>query len=201
MEADPNDVRRLNKALRDLAAMTGKTVTRVMKGATVQAARSAAKHTRGYTPGKKRPFKRVYSTAKASRRKLRRRNASKRQRESIPWWARYQIRAWQAGKPKNSQNEILLYARTESSRDKMRRIPNKGVAKRAWIFALKRLGNSTGMPKPVDGIAKKYNDTKLKWDKGTLTQTENINTVNASPLVNALTKGGRNARIKKSGSG
>ena len=171
MEVDPQDVRRFAKAMDDLSAMTGKTVTRLMKGATVQAAKSAAKHTRAYTPGKKRPSKKITIAQTRRGRKL-------REQRGIPWWAKHQIIAWRAGKPKNSQNEIILYARTDASRDKKRKIPNKGVAKRAWLFALRRLDKGVGASKPIDSIARKYNTTKLRYFSGVLQETENINTAN-----------------------
>jgi len=168
---NPNELARINNALKSLEAMSGKTLTRLMKGASVQAARSAAKNTRAYTPGKKRKKKNINIAQTAKGRKL-------RERRGFPWWARYQIIAWQSGKPKNSQNEVLLYARTDSSMMRMREIPSKGVAKRAWLFSLRRLGKSMGAAKAIDAKAKRYNQTRFHEAGGVLLGVTMTNTVN-----------------------
>lgn len=198
MEVDRQDLARIDGALKELSALSGKAMTRLVKGAAVQASRSAAKFTHAYTPAKKRPYKKINIAQDRRGRKL-------REKRGFPWWAKYQVVAWQAGRPKNSQSEILLYARNESSLAKKRTIPNKGVAKRAWLFSLRRLGSNMGAVKPADATARKYNDTRIHTMGAEVKGVEIINTVNynvfaartAVPTAIHRTANWLQARVKK----
>jgi len=123
---DPNELRALDRAIGDLALLSGRSINSVMKQMIPRVARSAAKAT---APGGKFPP----NPKNRPKRDIRGRLLAKRKRGEVPWWADYQLTVYKQGRG-GSGIKRTLYV-TEEKLSKFIRIPNRGVAKGAWFGA------------------------------------------------------------------
>jgi len=153
---DPQELRALDRAIGDLALLTGRSINSVMKQMIPRVARSAAKAT---APGAKFPP----NPKNRPKRDIRGRLLGKRKTGQVPWWADYQLTVYKQGRGGLGIKKTLYV--TEEKLNNYIRIPNRGAAKAAWFGAIPRsVAGSTG----TAGIrgARKYSRGRLVKDRG-----------------------------------
>lgn len=124
MEVEAQSIRKLNRAIEDLSDLTGRNISTILIQATTRAARSAAKATK-QAPKNRR------------KRDIRGRLLGQRKRGEIPWWADYRLQAWKQLRG-GASRERMLYV-TEEKLQRFLPVPNRGVAKKAWLGAAGRI--------------------------------------------------------------
>ena len=178
---DPEELRAMDRAIGDLALLSGRSINSIMRQMIPRIARSAARATKPGTKfppnPKNRKSRKITSTPHGRARKS----------KGIPWWADYQIDVWKQDRGGHGTLRKLYV--TESKRNKYIRIPNRGVAKAAWFGAIPRmLSGGTG----VVGISagNRYSNGRVKRERG------NIIGATMENRVRYITRaGGNSARV------
>lgn len=153
MEVDAQSIRKLNRAVEDLAGLTGRNISTILVQATARAARSAAKATK-QAPKNRR------------KRDIRGRLLGQRKRGEIPWWADYRLQAWKQMRD-GSSRERMLYV-TEEKLQRFLPVPNRGVAKRAWLGAASRIKAQRGA---IGTAARRYSYGRAYKERGQVYKT------------------------------
>jgi len=179
---NPQELRALDRAIGDLALLSGRSINSVMRQLIPRVARSAAKATKPNGSVEK-----VVSTPKnRPKRDIRGRLLGKRKAGEVPWWADYALTVYKQGRGGEGIKRTLYV--TEERLSKYIRIPNRGVAKAAWIGAIpSALSNSLrGAANGVPG-AKRYSQGRLVRERGQIVGAKMENRVRYN------TKAGPNA--------
>jgi hypothetical protein len=161
---DPNELRALDRAIGDLALLSGRSINSVMKQMIPRVARSAAKAT---APNRGQSAEKIARTPKNRKRDkiTLGRYSKKRGERGIPIWADYRLDVWEQGRG-GSSKKVDQYV-TAMQFGFWEKIPNRGVAKMAWLGAIPRelAGLTSGIAGGVKG-ARRYSRGRLLRERG-----------------------------------
>ena len=176
MAVDQQELRELDRAIGDLALLTGRTVGSVIVSTILDAGRSASVETKpnvGRSAGSVRPKNRKRNSIRGKAKARANKTFLDGRSGDYPWWADYEVLLW-AGKSGPQRKPRSLFV-TKSRLHQFAKIPHRGVAKRAWLGAVSRIRRQ---PKAIPFAARRFSWGKVRKQNNAVVSALLVNSVN-----------------------